>query len=491
MSNATETASAVPAGYRPLRSTPDDLRSISKGTRSLIVSILFFNVLSAVLFMLLVSRPVYDDQFNIIDVHTYATQGVSAATIRSNRTPPGPTGFAWMAATVRLLGGEELRDARIGAFISWILLAVVILFCAPYTRFPNLWYGALLASLVFPHSVEAMALVLTEGPALFFAILGALAWIEFVSRSKVTPAILLLGIVGGLLMGLAVTARQYFLALLPAAIVVARQEAHTRSLKRDRIWCAGLVASLAAAALPVLLLVIIWKGFSSPGMATGTSYPMWKARVGFDLWRPIVAAFYAAFYLLPLTFPAMSYLKIANRWRAAMAALVAGGAAGCFNGSILQWGPLRTVVLAVGRGSAGRAVVFGLVAAATIYNTIAVALLLWEKRSTIVSCAPAVFALLAVAFFVAEQVGVGGNIPLYDRYLLQIAPFLGIIAFSVFPRLTRTQVIAVIFLSLVSHIMLWRYASTTHNSSQPETGYLQLEGVRGGVPDAWIQPTPA
>lgn len=459
---ATDTALAAPA--RSLSSTANDLRVASRGILRLIILVLIFNMLSAAIFMHRVNRPIYDDQYNIIDVHMYATEGVSANTIRANRTPPGPTSFVWMAGAVRLLGGEELRDARIGAFVSWLLLATVILVGARYSGFPNLWYGALLASLVFPHSVEAMALVLTEGPALLLAVLGSLAWVEFVSRPRVTAGVLLLGIAGGLFIGLAVTARQYFLALLPAAMILAVRQSRTRSLEDGRRWYSGVIFSLAVAVLPVLLLALIWRGFSSPGMATGTSYPMWKARIGLNFWRPIIAAFYAAFYLLPLTFPALLDVKRNHRWRAITAALIGGATAGYFADSILQWGPLRTVVHFLGRGATGQSVIFGLIAVVTIYNAIAVVLVLWNKRSAIISCPPAVFALLTIIFFVAEQFGVGGNIPLYDRYLLQMAPFLGLVAFSIFPRLTRGQVLTLIFLSLVSQIMLWRYASAAYVS---------------------------
>jgi len=439
-------------------------RETSCGAVGLVIFILLFNALSAVLFLCLINRPIYDDQYNIIDVHTYATQGLTAAAIRANTTPPGPVGFAWMAASVRLLGGEELRDARIGAFASWILLASAILIGARYASFPDLWYGALLASLVFPHSVEAMSLVLTEGPALFFGILGALAWIEFISQPKVTFSVLLLGIAGGLSMGLAVTTRQYFLALLPAAVMVAIQQVRSRGWRSNGRWYIGVISSLTAAVLPVLLLVMIWKGFSSPGMATGTSYPLWKAKLGLSFLRPIIGAFYVSFYLLPLTFPAMSYIKPNHRWRVVAVALVGGVAAGYYSDSMLQWGPLRTAVHFLGRTTTGQLVVFGLVAALTVYNAIAVALLLWDKRHTILSCPLALFALLTVIFFVAEQFGVGGNIPLYDRYLLQMAPFLGLIAFALFPRLTRARVAALTFMSLVSHIMLWRYAFGAHGS---------------------------
>jgi hypothetical protein len=447
------------AQIRPSSHSPAaEGRSVSKTIRPLIIAIFTFNVLSALLFMHFINRPVYDDHDLMADVHNYATKGVSVTTIRAHRNSPGPVSFVWMAAAVRLLHGEELRDARIGSLVSWVLLVSAILIGARYSSFPQLWYGALLTALVFPHSVEATALVLTEGPALFFAILGSLAWVEFTSRPETTPGVLLLGIAGGLSIGLAAASRQYFLALLPAALILAVQQSRTRGLEGSGRWWATTVISLAVAALPILLLVAIWKGLSSPGMATGTSYALWTARVGLNLSRPIIATFYAAFYLLPLTFPAMSQLEPSRRRRAIWVALAGGAAAGYCSSFILQWGPLRSVVRFLARGTTGQHVLFGLIAAVTIYNAIATAHLLWRKRSAILSCPPAVFAVLTVIFFVGEQFGVGGNIGLYERYLLQLAPFLGLIAFWLFPRLTRARVLALVFMSLVSHIMLWRYA---------------------------------
>jgi len=173
----------------------------------LVVLIFVLNVVSAALFMLQVNRPVYDDPYNIFDVHTYATRGVSIATIRANRNPPGPTSFLWMAASVRLLGGDELLDARFAVLSSWALLVAGVLVGTRIGRFPQAWLGALLASLVFPHSVEATGLVLTEGPALLFATLGALVWIEFASRSEISPVMLAAGIAGGLSMGISATCR--------------------------------------------------------------------------------------------------------------------------------------------------------------------------------------------------------------------------------------------------------------------------------------------
>jgi hypothetical protein len=433
--------------------------SLNKNSR-VVLLIFALNVISALLFMRLVNRPVYDDPYNIIDVHAYATKGFSIATVLAQTNPPGPGSFVWMAEAVRLLKGEELLDGRIGALMSWVLLTAGILFLAGYSNFSEIWYGALLVVLVFPHTVEAGATILTEGPSLLFAALGALAWTEFASQPKVTPVTLILGIAGGLSMGVAVTCRQYNLALLPAATIFALYQFLRRgpAPAGRTIWLVSAIVSLVFAVAPVFLLVLVWKGLSSPGMATGTSYSNWQAGVGLNISRPMVVAFYIAVYLVPLTFPVMLVAKQAQRWGVILVALMGGAVAAYYSSGLLTPGPLHTVITTLARGPVMRSVVVGLVGVVTLYNTCALGQLLWEKRSMVLSSAPVGFALLTIVFFVGEQLGVGGNIPFYDRYVLSIAPFLGLIVFSVLPRLTYPRLLAFATMSLAGHIILWRYA---------------------------------
>jgi hypothetical protein len=421
--------------------------------------ILALNVLSATLFIGIVNRQVYDEPFNIFDVHNYAARGLSMETLLSHRNPPGPTGFLWMAAGVRLLGGEELRDARLATLMSWILLAAGILIAARYSRFPQLWCGALLVMLVFPHTLEATATLLTEGPSLLFAVLGALAWLQFAFEPYATPRLFALGLLGGLSMGLAVTCRQYNLALLPAAALFAFYQWRRPAFREKPRWAFGAILSLALAVVPVLLMVLAWKGISSPGMATGTSYDhMWKAAVGLNLTRPMVVAFYTAVYLLPITFPAVIRMKESQHLWALLVATFGGAIITYFSSVFLQPGPLNSLIRFASRVPHGGTALFAAIAVFVIYNAASTCFLLWEQRQALAFCAPAVFALLVVVFFVAEQIGVGGNLPFYDRYVLQLAPFLGLIAFTVLPCLTPARVFALAGMSILSHIMLWRFA---------------------------------
>jgi len=433
-----------------------------RGTLLYITAFLFvLNLLSAALFIGVVKRPVYDDGYNIYDVHNYLELGFSRATLLSQRNTPGPTSFVWMAAAARMTGGDELRGARIGALCSWLLLGIAVLLGAPFSQEPELWYGALLVSLIFPHAVETAATVLTEGPALFFAVVGAFAWTAFVSRSDLKASSWIYGMLGCLSMGLAVTCRQYYLALLPAAALLAGAQFRTRmwNAAEKWRWASGAVLSLVLSAVPVLLLILTWKGIANPSIESGASYNMtYKASAGLNLMRPVIAALCVGIYLVPLTFPLMRQVKPPQRWRMLAIAVVGGVAAGHWTESLLQPGPLNTIVNVASRVFHSREFPFGLIAAVAIYNAVALGLAIWEERARIPSSPLVAFALLTTLLFIAEQIGVGGNIPFYDRYVLEVAPFLGVIAFALLPSLDKARLFAFATLSFFSHVMLWRYA---------------------------------
>jgi hypothetical protein len=423
----------------------------------IIISVFTLSLLSALLFILLVNRPVYDDVFNIFDVKAYAHRGVIVSTVRAQRNPPGPGSFIWMAAGARLLGGGELRDARLAVLASWVLLVIGILVAAPYSRFSQLWYGALLTALVFPHSLIATATLLTEGPALVFAILGTLVWTEAVSRPKVTSTVFAIGILGGLGIGAAIISRQYYVALLPAAAVLALYLLRQRASESRTLWLASVILSLTVAVIPLLLLVAVWRNISSPGMATGTSYEIYHAGMGLNFLRPLVAAFCTGFYLIPLTFPVMKCVQSGLRWRVLLVAAIIGTAAVPFRTYLVNIGVLHSLLQFAFRLPAAGIVAFGCIAILITYNAIALSLLLWEKRQDVLRCPPVIFALLTVLFFVGEQFGVGGNIPFYDRYILQLAPFLGLIAFFLIPKVTLSRAAVLAGMYLLSQEMLWRF----------------------------------
>jgi hypothetical protein len=421
------------------------------------------NALSAILFMVSVRGPVYDDDYHIVDVHAYASQGISRETVRAQRNAPGPTSYFWMAAAVRLLDRDELLDSRLAVLLSWTLLTALLVVGARHSKWPELWYGALLATLIFPHAAIASATVLTEGPGLLFALTGTLAWAEAVSRSgRLTAASFAWLAFGGLSIGLAVTCRQYFMALLPAAGALALVQVEGRDSTQLRAWLSGIALSLALAAMPVIFLVLAWRGVTSPGIATGKSYSNYHAAAGFALFRPVVVILFAAIYLVPYSFPAMLLAPLKRRWPAVLSSLLIGSAATHFRDSFLDMGLLHTLVVAASRIPAGGAILFWLLACLAAYNAIAVCSLIWAERSRLRARVPVMFALFAIFFFVAEQIGVGGNIPFYDRYILQLAPFLGMVGFWISPRLTWQRILVMGGMIVVSQATLWQHAIVGH-----------------------------
>src|ERR1700741_3045611 len=121
------------------RGSPGTMNSQPK----IILSLFTLNILSALLFLFLVSRPVYDEPYHIVDARAYAHSGLSVSMVRAQRNPPGPGSHLWMAACARLLSSAELCGARLAILSSWILLVIGILAFAPSSSFPRLWYGAL------------------------------------------------------------------------------------------------------------------------------------------------------------------------------------------------------------------------------------------------------------------------------------------------------------------------------------------------------------
>jgi len=427
----------------------------------LVLLVFALNLLSAALFIAFVNRPVYDDEYNIVDVHNYVRNGVTAASLRAHQNAPGPASYIWMATVVRMLHGGELRDARIGSALSWILLVSGTLMFVRYGAHSQEWCAALLVLLVFPHAVEATATVLTEGPALLFAMLGAIAWVEFSASEKPTPDSITLGLLGGLMMGIAVTSRQYYLALLPAAALLAIWEMRRSAQPRSWFSKIGAVVSMALAVVPALLLVMIWKGATSPAMAAGVTYTNWQVKVGANFFRPVTALIYSSVYLVPLTFPLMLRLNLSRRWRDIGIAILAGLGAARFHAQTLQPGPLRSAFYAIAHGPLMMEVMFGMLVAVATFGALTIARTLWDGREELFSRPAVVFAVLMVLCFIGEQAGVGGNTPFYDRYMLQLAPFLGVIAFAALPRLGYERLSVLAAMSVLNHVILWRYAFAT------------------------------
>jgi hypothetical protein len=157
-----------------------------------------------------------------------------------------------------------------------------------------------------------------------------------------------------------------------------------------------------------------------PGICAQFSFSpsVYFPRKSASLRRPLVAAFCIGFYLIPLTYPAMKSVQPQRRWSLLLLASILGTAAVPFRTYLVNIGVLNSLLSFAFRWPVAGLAAFASIAILITYNTIALGMLLWENRQNALRCPPLIFALLTVLFFVGEQLGVGGNIPFYDRYVL-------------------------------------------------------------------------
>lgn len=422
------------------------------------VSLFFFtiNALSALLFIILVNDPVFDDPLNSRDANRYATEAISVNSIERHVNQPGPGSFIWMALPARIFG-PELMVFRLAVLLSWLCLACSVFLFVRLSRSDDYLYGALLAPLIFPHAGTAAATVLTEGPSLFFAVTGALLWNFSSMTQKVTWNRAMLCGIGGLSIGIAIFSRQYFLSLLPAMGVSAFLHAYKFRPARP-LWWASVVMSALLAVLPILGLFLIWEGLTSPAMAGGTAYAGFTAKMGLNLSGPGIALFYLALYLVPFTFPALFRLHSREHLGSAIISAFATMTYFFVDPQILQPGPLDMFTRSFGNFFFSPRTVLAGIVFLVAYNFCAVTIVSSQRWNSLVSNRYVTFSILFLLFFLIEQIGVGGDTQFFERYMLQAAPFIGIFSFFLFSKLDIWRFFLMIGMSILSHLMLWRYA---------------------------------
>src|SRR5262249_49974265 len=119
-----------------------------------------------------------------------------------------------------------------------------------------------------------------------------------------------------------------------------------------------------------------------------------------------------------------------------------------------QPGPIQSLIDFADRVGL-RQPVFALLSGIVSANLVAVVILAWNSRRS-VGNRLFWYASLALMLFILEQAAVGVDVPFYDRYVLQVMPFMGIIAFGLLPDLSRSR-IAVLLVSWVGgQFILWR-----------------------------------
>lgn len=433
-----------------MRMDPSEESGQRTFSRKLAVFIGSAALLSSLAFILCHNSPVFDDVGNGHDASFYASEGITVQAIRQQTNPTGPGSFVWIGLFSRWLG-DGLQVQRLAVWLSWFILLVGSIFLI---ETPPLW-AAFALCWIFPHSVMASGLVLTEGPALCLAFLGSLLFINALSTTGRLHTQLKFWI-SLLLMGLSVICRQYYLGLIPAAMMTLLLVSWRRQAHSIPFW--ALILSAIVISSPVASLVALWGGISSASARSGALYK-YTANVGLSWDRPLIAFLYVCLYLLAFTWPNL-FRK--TKWSLAVAfvAMLSSVAfAKLRHGDLLEEGPIRQSLTTVFHGGALLPVATLLLAAVALYNAGNYIILNFSNLRELFLKQP-VFCLgsLFLFFFVAEQIGVGGTIPFYERYLLQIGPFLGMVVFAAEKRLLKSHLATAVVMALLAQGMLWRFA---------------------------------
>jgi hypothetical protein len=422
------------------------------------ISLLLFALYtaSAIAFIVRVNHPVFDEEYHLPEVRRYATQPVNVQSLREHGVPTGPGSFLWMSIGGRIFG-DKLWAYRSMILLSWLFLGAALVALARRPGQIDIAYFSLLTILIFPHAPTTFPMVLTEGPALLFAMAGVLVWATTMWREETNTWNIFFSHFGALLIGLAVISRQYYLALLPAmaCLLAIRVFKASPIFQARSLW---RISTLITAMLPVVWLLFVWGGLSSPGMAAGTSFPGWVARPGLNPERPLIAAFYICSYSVLVFWP---YLLEGNV--KAKLAWFLGGALTTWliiraGVQVDQLGPLKAALDRVPGGGISKTVVESILVGTGAAALVQLVSALQRRRDALMSNPVVLLSILVVPFFVAEQLGVGGNIPFYERYLLQIAPFLGVIRGFTMPHIGVPDIAIWVAMTGVGQLMLWRYS---------------------------------
>jgi len=190
-----------------------------------------------------------------------AHSGVTVSTVRAQRNPPGPGSFIWMAAGVRLLGGGELRDARLSFYLPGFCLSRAYLWLLPTADFLNSG-TALFYRLSFPYSLTATATLLTEGPRCSLPC-WELLFGRKQCRSKSHFDSFRSGYFGRFRDRGGDNQPSILRSVAASGCCACTLPIKTANLGSRTLWLASMTLSLTVAVIPLLLLVAVWETYQS------------------------------------------------------------------------------------------------------------------------------------------------------------------------------------------------------------------------------------
>ena len=422
-------------------------------------------LLSSFTFIFLSTNQVFDEPSNLQDIIRYKCCWPSIDQIKNQINPPGPLSFIWISYIGFFLG-DDLYGYRLAVYASWL-----IIFCVFYvlanTPEVNRTNSALLILLSATHLPTAMSTLLTEGPALMFALTGILCLIlitRIKNSSKIRLSILTLSF--GLCIGASIISRQYYLCIIPAIFITTLQLFLKAVIDKQKLMAVSI--GLGISLIPILTLYVIWGGISSPSIReAGISYKTAYSTLGVNLERPFTAALYLGIYSLPFT-SYLSFKKIFTLFNLVLIFTIFTASTILFMYGFYPFGliatetpsgPVLSFVKLIGIFTSNfigdiayiSLVSIGALGIYSLFQTIRTNFdLICQKPICILS-------LLTLILFCVEQFAIGGNIPFYDRYILQVIPFLAIFLGGLNIKFGFIQIAYVSTAIIIGQVMLWRH----------------------------------
>jgi hypothetical protein len=439
---------------------------IEKYFTRLPVGIWFVFCVISIIYVSTHNYPVFDDSFNLTDIKRYAQHGLNIKSIQQHANPAGLASYVW-AGVIGKIFGDNLVSYRLSMWMAWVLIFLIFTLLQPNLEnspVPLFTFSILFLISDF-YSLLAASTLLTEGPSLLFALTGF--WILTISIQKdftrQKPFIFTLNVIASLLVGLAVISRIYYITLIPAMyLTLAICFLHDKTGVQKMLFY-GI--STVFCIVPVVLLYLLWGGFTPPMLKQ--VYPMFSSHIGFNLNRILPPILYIGLYSFPilvagwqrefiswhhLIFPVLliAIINIQDVYVWRMGVPFVG--TGFFDNVISILNQKNRLLGMIG---SNLCIATGGLSFSIICEQCYRKLKKLPEVSLKSDDIALVFGIMMLFFFCLEQILIQGNISFYERYMLQIYPFLGIVLFS-FIKLTPKVIIWLCISFCISIFMLYR-----------------------------------
>lgn len=406
---------------------------------------------SSFVFSLLTSSSVFDERYHLIDIERYIKMGINYSSIYLQTTPTGPGSHMWSSIWGKILS-NSIFSIRLSVWVCWVFICIIY-----YNSYNQAKGKEILFTILFvfsnPYIPILSGTVMTEG----FAIMCILISLFLIEKTilKTDKYIYLLLTISGFFMGLAIISRLYYLSIFPSAVfsfLVYNQ--------RTKKKLSSLFILIGSAIIPILILYLIWGSITPPLYNKGEVFKNQRVEIGINILRPISVLMYFGIY----TFP---FFEVENIKKIPKIAYIIS-----ILFSIILTSTMYIWRLNPTHGNTGiidalitffhnKSIFLGYVVNFLVSFLSLLGVFLLIEKIVIISnrnlSFSKTFSIFLLFFFTVQQLFISGNIPFYDRYLIHIIPFLGLIIFTDRIYIDRKTILIVLVFICMGQYGLWRW----------------------------------